>query len=80
MKRLIIFLIRRHLGLKKFECFQFAGQKSDSVYFFTNTEIMKNEGTKIRPSGVSVNWILNDRCVIRRVDNGCNQKTRKTNA
>lgn len=40
MKRLILFLIRRRLGLKKYEPFQFNNQKSDAVYYFTEDGIM----------------------------------------
>lgn len=44
MKRLIIFLIRKRLGLKKYERFKFDNQKSPyDEYFFTDTELMKYE-------------------------------------
>ena len=41
MKRLIIFLIRKRLGLKKNELFRFANQCEQSVYYFTETGLMK---------------------------------------
>lgn len=44
MKRLIIFLIRKRLGLKKYERFKFNNQKSRfDEYFFTDAELMKYE-------------------------------------
>lgn len=64
-KRLIIFLIRKRLGLKKYEKFQFANQSSKrNMYYFTSTEVMKIEGCKVRPSSVSLYWLLNDNCEI----------------
>ena len=69
IRRIVIFLIRKKLGLKKFERFQFAEQKSPTdTYFFTDTEVMKSiapgEGYSHteRPSTVSLNWLLNDEC------------------
>ena len=67
-KRLIIFLIRTRLGLKKYEHFQFDNQKSDATYFFSDAVVMKDTGTKIRPSGVSLNWLLNDNCKITKAN------------
>jgi hypothetical protein len=44
MKRLIIFLIRIRLGLKKGQRFRFDNQKSKfDEYYFTDTELMKFE-------------------------------------
>lgn len=44
MKRLIIFLIRTRLGLKKGQHFRFDNQKSKfDEYFFTDTELVKFE-------------------------------------
>lgn len=65
MKRLIIFLIRTRLGLKKHEKFQFANQKSKhDMYYFTSTEIKKIEGCQVRNSSVSLNWLLDDECEV----------------
>ena len=41
MKRLILFLIRRYMGLTKFEPFQFENQKSNAVYYFGDDAIKK---------------------------------------
>lgn len=66
MRRLIIFLVRKHLGLKKFERFTFGGQKSKNYYFFTDDGIIKvwrNTGN-VEKSHVSLNYILSDDCMI----------------
>ena len=66
MKRLIIFLIRRRLGIKKNEFFKFDNQKSNTTYYFTDTNLWKMDHDKceIELSGVSLNWLLNDNCTI----------------
>lgn len=71
MKRLILFLIRRRLGLKKGEVFTFDNQKSNSVYWFTSTRLIKRYRTvkgdvRMRLSDVSLNWILDDECKITK--------------
>lgn len=68
--KLIMFLIRIKLGLKKNQKFQFANQKSAmDVYYFTDTHIMKVDfqgGKKnIHPSSVSLTWLLSDSCEIK---------------
>ena len=66
MKRLIIYLLRKKLGVKLFEKFQFVGQKSDDYYWFTQTDIYKyvaNTGA-LRPSSVSLHWLLDDNCEV----------------
>ena len=71
LRRLIIFLIRKKLGLKKNQMFRFANQKSDSdLYCFTDKEVMKyercGEHYKKHPSSVSLNWLLSDYCMIEK--------------
>ena len=74
MKRLIIFLVRIRLGLKKYEPFQFENQKTDDVYYFTETELVKRHFLRTRSdlifvtvlSGVSLNWLLNKDCEVRK--------------
>ena len=76
MCRTIIFLIRKRLRLKTREPFRFTNQNSkQDYYYFTNTQLMKAEylGLKKpikRPSNVSLNWLLDKRCKIRRCDDG----------
>ena len=61
MKKLIISLMRRYLGLKKYEGFQFVNQKSDDVYYFGDDGVYKaysygpDYGGSIRKSNVSLN-------------------------
>ena len=68
MKRLIIFLVRRRLGLKKEQEFRFTNQKTKAIYYFTNEGLIKTEhylsGDITCQSGVSLNWLLNDKCKI----------------
>ena len=55
MTRLILFLIRRKLGVKKFDGFRFSNQRSDvDYYYFTKTGLYKVDyGTgEIIPSRV----------------------------
>lgn len=70
MNKLILFLVRRKLGLKKFERFKFNNQKEDVVYYFGNKKIIK-ESKKYgkQPSGVSLNWLLDTECKIVKVGN-----------
>lgn len=64
MARVVIFLVRKRLGLKKHEPFRFEGQKSDNIYYFTSTNIMKIERGTVIPSGVSLNWLLDKECKV----------------
>lgn len=80
IKRLIIFLIRKRLGLKKFQKFRFAEQESKyNEYYFTADALMKvrmvnlkgRYNPTITPSHVSLNWLLDDECQIKkRGENG----------
>ena len=67
MRRFVIFLIRKKLGLKKYESFKFINQKSDAVYYFTEFNLMKRWHNQTMLSGVSVNWLLDPECEIERV-------------
>ena len=73
LKRLIIFLIRKRLGLELFEEFQFANQRSPyDRYYFAPDKLIKIEtfggrNDHERDSSVSLNWLLNDECKIRKI-------------
>lgn len=67
MRRFVIFLIRKKLGLKKYEDFKFVNQKSDAVYYFTESSVMKRWRGQTVLSGVSINWLLDDKCEIEKV-------------
>lgn len=67
MKRFIIFLIRKRLGLKKNELFRFSNQLEQSVYYFTDTTLMKIKNGYVDKSGVSLNWLLDDECKIEKM-------------
>lgn len=71
MKRLILFLIRKKLGLKKWEGFRFSNQKSSADWYFINDyNVMKvSHGIgPVIPSNVSLNWLLDDKCEITKVN------------
>lgn len=65
MTRLIIFLVRKRLGLKRYEYFRFTNQKSNARYYFTETNVMKDWCGVIEPSSVSLNWLLDKKCKVR---------------
>ena len=73
MRKLIIFLIRRRLGLKKGEFFRFTNQRDKSEwYYFTETMLMKKLNPSVNLYGhidahVSLNWILDPECEVEKV-------------
>ena len=73
LKRLIIFLVRKRLGLKKGERFQFHNQASKhDTYYFDSECVLKdhyksNGYEVIAHSHVSLNYLLDDRCKIVKV-------------
>lgn len=70
MKRLIIFLIRKKLGLGKYQLFQFINQKNkNDFYYFEDVCLIKLvDNTHKAFSDVSLNWLLNDDCEIVKWD------------
>ena len=71
MKRLIIFMIRRRLKLKQWQRFQFKNQKNKrQYYYFEPTKLIKIECVKpekLCESGVSLNYLLSDKCEIKKL-------------
>ena len=63
--RLVIFLIRLRLGVKKNEIFKFINQKTPSVYYFTATSLLKIEDGLVMKSKVNLNWLLDKECKIK---------------
>lgn len=69
IKRLIVFLIRHRLKLKKYQRFRFANQKTDNVYYFTEYRLIKipedkRTVSRTEKSLVSLNWLLSDECEV----------------
>lgn len=64
--RIVIFLIRKRLGLKKGQMFRFTNQLNQkNYYFFTDTELIKvPNGYRPRQSSASLNYLLSDKCEI----------------
>ena len=73
MVRLIFFLVRARLKLKKHEPFQFTNQKAyNDFYFFGSNKFWKVEYDEAgvpttMPAHVSLNWLLDPDCKIRKV-------------
>lgn len=67
MKRLIIFLLRKKLGVKKYDDFFFTNQKSpNDRYYFIDTGLMKYDSNEkaLRKANVSLNWLLDNECAV----------------
>lgn len=69
IERLIVFLIRRRLKLKKYQRFRFKNQKTDNVYYFTEYRLIKipedkRTVSRAEKSLVSLNWLLSDECEV----------------
>ena len=65
MKKLIIFLIRMKLGLKKYEQFRFENQNqfNEDIYYFSEDKLIKIvKGSFYKNSRVSLNWLLDSEC------------------
>lgn len=64
MKRLIIYLIRRRLGIPKDVWFRFTNQKNrcEMYVFESDCLIKKDKYGNFVLSGVSLNWLLDDDC------------------
>ena len=68
IKKLIIFLIRRKLGLRKYEGFQFTNQKNNCIYYFSDDALLReNPYGYIRECHASLNFLISDECEIRKV-------------
>lgn len=58
IRRLIIFLISRRLGVQRYHFFQFDDQLNDSWYYFTRTHLMKSTCVGDRPSNLSLMYVM----------------------
>ena len=67
MKRIIIFLIRKRLKLKKFQRFKFQNQRRPGEYYFHSLGLMKIVDGQTEESKVPLNWLLNDECKIELI-------------
>lgn len=67
-RKLIIFLLCKKLGVKKYQEFQFTNQRSTvDRYFFTDKDLSKWVGEEgiVRPAKVNLNWLLDDDCELK---------------
>lgn len=67
INRLIVFLIRRKLHLKKYEKFQFSNQKKAGIYYFDSNRLVKEVDSKREKSGVSLNYLLSNEVEITKI-------------
>ena len=75
LKKLIIFLIRKKLGLKNNQSFRFVGQKSKTDYYYFDNDILwkarccrTGQVMNATQSHVRLNWLLDDECEIVPMD------------
>ena len=71
MKKLILFMVRKRLGLMKYEKFQFSNQKSECyAYYFDSEGLWKKpiNGLDARLSNVSLNYLLSKECIVRVIE------------
>lgn len=71
LTRLIIFLLRKKLGLKKYDDFFFTNQKTaGDRYYFLDDCLMKYDSKEnaLKKAHVSLNWLLDKDCSIM-IDN-----------
>lgn len=74
LRKLVIFLIRKKLGLKKFQMFRFNNQNSYTTrYYFNSASLYKilfytstGQFYYEELSGVSLNYLLSDKCKITK--------------
>lgn len=70
MKKRILKLIMKKLGVKDQEHFQFADQREEFIeYFFTYEALMRYnpETNEVKESRITLNYLLSDDCKIVRV-------------
>lgn len=80
MKKRILKLIMKKLGVKDQEHFQFADQREEFVeYFFTNEAMMRfnPETNEIKESRITLNYLLSDDCKIIRTREWVKYKRQK---
>ena len=64
LNKLILFLVRKKLKIPKYTPFKFTNQKSNAIYHFSSTGLMKVDAVGVYKSGVSLNWLLDKDCEI----------------
>lgn len=67
MKKRILKLIMKKLGVKCQEHFQFADQREEFIeYFFTNEAMMRfnPETNEIKEARITLNYLLSDSCKV----------------
>lgn len=56
--RLVVLLVCRRIGVKRYQRFRFAGQDNDAWYFFGYTALWKQTVDDYRKSRLGLNYLL----------------------
>lgn len=67
MTRFILWLIRKQLGVKKYQKFVFVDQMDDSIlYYFTRDKLLRwdSNTNKVRESRKTLNYLLSEECEV----------------
>ena len=78
-RKIIIFLLCRKLGVKKFQPFRFVNQKSKTDYYMFNRNCLLkwvSIGDGFCRANVSLNWLLDDECEVKVCENNILDKGR----
>lgn len=59
ISKLVILLICRRFGVKRYQRFRFAGQDNDDWYFFGDTTLWRQSLDNYRESRLGLNYLLN---------------------
>lgn len=65
MNRLIYFLVRLKLGVRKNQLFRYCNQKTKALYYINERGVMKLLNGVEELSDVSINYLLSYKCKIR---------------
>ena len=73
MTRIILFLLRMKLGVKKNERFQFVNQKNKSDYYYVSDNSLQKIMCRTyrvteRRANVSLNWLMSQECKIVKIE------------
>lgn len=68
--KLILLLLRKKFGLKKYQLFKFNNQKTNNRYYFNDYAIIKVDFRHPdQPSNIKLSYLLSDECKITKFKN-----------
>lgn len=72
IRTLVMFLIRKKLGVKKYQEFRFCGHEdAEETYCITDHRIVKLEIGAFITSNVALNWLLSGNCTVEKIKGLC---------